>query len=147
MITLRYNIYSNINDDGFLHIRKLLIPIEQQMFQILKSLDWHLHSTVAHSDALIIDFLKNESIYSGNLGIEFEDKYGQITFSFYVTKGFDKNGYRYFLKDYIFKSKNIEFFSLRIEEFTGLAVSKYDEWSENQIISLGEKIKLSQYPG
>ncbi|ASU36315.1 hypothetical protein MuYL_4430 [Mucilaginibacter xinganensis] len=115
------------------------------MKEILAPLGWRLHSPVAESDALAVDFIKTDTLLSGNIGITFDDLAKRTTFTFYITKSFDEKGIRYFLRDYILKNQEIIFFENRVEELTNLALEKYDAWNNYDIRMHGEKIKLSSY--
>jgi hypothetical protein len=112
------------------------------MLKILKHGGWRLHSPVVHSDALAIDFVKTDSLLHGNLGIKFEDIPKKITFTFAVTKSFDENQYRYFLREDVFSDKGFDFFENKIAEFTDLALQKYNGWTKDDIVKMGTRSKL-----
>ena len=76
---LNYNIYSNITDDAFNVICERLKATESKMNKILSSDKWRLHSPVANSDALFIDFVKRDSNVYGNIGVAFEDRPNKIS--------------------------------------------------------------------
>lgn len=147
MKPLNYNIYTNINDNTFITVCRALTRIESQMFKILNPGGWNLHSPVANSDGLNVDFLKRDSDLKGNIALLFEDKPRKVTFTMGISKSFDENGFRYFYKTDIFEGKELEFFEDRISDFTALCLTTYEGITKENIISLGEIIKLSDYKG
>jgi hypothetical protein len=139
---LRYNVYSNITDRKYLSIEKKMMIWEYRMSVILLSLGWMKIKSVTENDALIVDFVKRNDFFYGNMGIVYEDRPDKISFNFYVTKSFDVDDYRYFLADDIFKEKEMDFFENNINGFTRLALEKYNSWNKMQVMSLGEKVIL-----
>jgi len=142
MRKLNYNIYNNITDEDYFAVQDKLTLIESEMEQLFENTEWHLSTPVIKSDGLGIDFLITESIFRGNLGMQFEDAPGAITFNFYVTKSFDENGQRYFLRFYIFQNKAFDFFENSIPKFVNEATAKYNSWSKNDIVALGITVEL-----
>ncbi|ASU35237.1 hypothetical protein [Mucilaginibacter xinganensis] len=143
MARLNYNIYTHISDDSLISTSKMLIPVQSIIYNILKPNRWNQYNDVSTSDALAINFLKKESIFRGNIAMMFDDLPQRLTFTFGVTKSFDENGVRYFLRAYIFKNQEFSFFENRVEELTNLALEKYNSWNNYEIRMHGEKIKLS----
>jgi hypothetical protein len=92
-----YNVYSNMTDGEFFNIEKQLTTLEHKMSQILLPGNWRIDVHVSQNDVLIIDFLKKEKGFYGNLGIRFEETESKDEFTFYLTKSFDENKIRYFL--------------------------------------------------
>jgi len=142
MKKLLYNVYSNITDREFLAIEKQLTTLEYKMSQILFPGNWRIDVHVSKNDALIIDFLKREKGFHGNLGIRFGETESKDEFTFYLTKSFDENKIRYFLGLAIFEHKPLTFFKDDINFFVNKAIEVYNNWTKEDIISLGETVVL-----
>lgn len=140
MKKLSYNIYSNILTDGeFIEIKKKLSTLESQMFDILSSMGWQITMPVRTSDGLAIDFTKCELNHYGNIGLKFDSEAKGKVFRFYVTKSYDVDKIRCFLADDIFRNKPFGFFENNINIYLKEALKKYDEWTDEKIVELGEE--------
>ena len=137
-----YNVYSNMTDGEFFNIEKQLTTLEHKMSQILLPGNWRIDVHVSQNDVLIIDFLKKEKGFYGNLGIRFEETESKDEFTFYLTKSFDENKIRYFLGLPIFEHKPLAFFNDDINSCVNKAIEIYNSWTKENIISLGETVEL-----
>ncbi|ASU35235.1 hypothetical protein [Mucilaginibacter xinganensis] len=139
MKKLNYNVYTNINDTQYLTIRDKLVLIELKMEQALKGSGWNLKDPIIAADGLTINFVINDSVFLGNLGILFEDAPDSITFEFFVSKSYDYYYLRHFLSCAVFKHKGFDFFESDILKFINEALGKYNSWSMEQIVESGRK--------
>lgn len=112
---------------------------EFKMSKSLSPLNWRKTKSVSENDALIVDFIKHENSFYGNIGIVYEDVPNEILFTYYLTKSFDENDYRYFLRIYLFERKEPEFFEANIDDLTRAAIEKYNLLTRNDVINLGVK--------
>lgn len=115
---------------------------EYAMSGILLNQGWKKPLPIIENDALIISFTKKKGNTYGNVGIVFDDEPGQITFTFYLTKSFDENNYRYFCGQHIFEKKDASFFAGRVRELTQTSIEIYHKLSNDDITNSGEKILL-----
>lgn len=142
MKKLYYNIYSNITERQFFSIEKRLKTLQYKVSRILLSVGWKLTTPVGSNDGLTFNLSRKEGIFRGSIGISFEDKPGKISFTFGVIKYFDEDNYRYGLKHILIEDKEFIAFEKEITELTRLALQKYDSWTKEDILLLGEKDKI-----
>jgi hypothetical protein len=89
MPQLWYNIYNNISDRMFLTTAKRMGIWEHKMGTILLGVGWQMTMPVSKNDALIVDFIKKQKEFNGNIGITIEDIPDKLVFTYYVTKSFE----------------------------------------------------------
>lgn len=142
MKKLSYNIYPDISEEQYLIVEKDLVLIEKAMFEALRSTGWKLQKPVYNNDALIVDLIKKDNPFLGNMGIAFENLPGVISFKFYITKSFDSADYRYFLKESLFENKRLEHLKGDFLEYTHIAQAKFEGWTAGDIKMNGVKIDL-----
>lgn len=146
MQKLIYNIYNNLSERKYLKIQSKMAVWEHQMSTLLHPLNWKITENVSNNDVLIVDFIKRGQDFNGNIGIQYEDKTYNITFNFYVTKGFDENNYRYFLCQNLFINKAIDQINSDILTYTKAAIEIYESWTKDDLIKKGDKDKLDELP-
>jgi hypothetical protein len=134
---------SNISERKFHSVAKKMLILEYKMSQILYPLGWLLPSPIAKSGTLVIDIKKNEKNFGSDIVLVFDDHPNQVRFTFYVSKFFDENNFRYSLRENLFENKQLSFFEKKINTLVTVALGKYNSWSKEDIITLGIKVELS----
>jgi hypothetical protein len=126
---LNYNVYKNLSSEDYLTLEGRLVNLEKKMSDMLLPLNWALTCPVQKNDALIIDFIIDESPFMGNLGLTFDDVPGKSVFSFYVTKTYVEGEISYFVKKTLYKKKEIVFFESSISQIVDQAIETYASMS------------------
>jgi hypothetical protein len=139
MRKLLYSLYSNITDDEYFELKDKLDQIENEVSNILRDSNWYLNKSGKGSDYLVVDYLKDTIDFFGNLGLIFNGETEGKLFSFYVTKTFDVENIRYFMKENLFENKNLDFFSTDIDSYVKKAIIMYEGWTREHIQEFGEK--------
>lgn len=108
---LNYNIYNYIDDEKFLKIERRLVSIEKIMMDKLGLSGWKLIRPIEENNALIVDFIFDDELFMGNIGLVCIDNPDGAVFSFYVAKSYDELENRYFVKQFISEDESLSFMS------------------------------------
>jgi hypothetical protein len=128
-----YNVYKTINDAEYQELEQKLIILEGKMKDILTAHNFYITLSVAESDALAIDFTKQENNFYGNVGIKFDDVKDRKTFSLYIAKAVDIENIRFYRNEHLLANRALEYIRENILNILDNAIRIYNSWGIEEL--------------
>lgn len=126
-----YTIYSTISLATDEKIREHLRELEKPISQIMNNAGFKL--SAQNEGGLGLDYVINSDGYMGNIGFLFDDIQGSQTYTLYVGKAYDKEGYRYSVNEIILKNVELSILESNLKDLFQNALTIYTQWDKKDM--------------
>lgn len=135
-----YIIYNSIKEDEFKILYNRINSFKPYLIDYLSKHSFKITNEADLVEILGLDFIYQNHKYNGNIGFLFDDIPHKPTFTFYLTKSFDKGSTRFFKRMNIEKGVELSYIEKNIQKILNEAINKYDGLKDDE---LTDTIKLN----
>src|SRR4051794_18039808 len=104
---MTYTTYKYCSDSDFLLIKERLDILKQKIARSYENV-LTKYDRVDDSDYLTLNFTINDTLFGGNIHLQFVDKPNSTAFNINVIKTFDDGQYRYFKRKAVYKETELD---------------------------------------
>ena len=123
---MKHIIYNSISEEKFNNLHHRINTLKLYLANYLSNYNFKITNEADLIEILGLDFICQSNKYNGNIGFLFDDLPDKPTFTFYVTKSFDKGHTRFFKRMDIVKGVELGSIEKNIEKILEEAIDKYN---------------------